>query len=57
MSRKEALRFLAKDFINFVKNDPQKEHAYEAWFSKLQLDLAKQIQYELESIPAVPKKP
>jgi hypothetical protein len=48
MSRKDAIRALAKDFVKFMEKEEQKEEAFKAWYSKLQLDLAKQIKYELE---------
>jgi len=50
MSRKEALRILAKDFVKFVSKEDNKEGAFNTWYSKLETDLAKQIKYELEQI-------
>lgn len=55
MSRKEAIRALAKDFIKFVQKEDDKEGAFNAWHSKLETDLAKQIKYELENLDAVDK--
>lgn len=48
MSRKDAIRALAKDFIKFVTKEDDKAGALNAWNLKLQEDLAKQIKYELE---------
>jgi hypothetical protein len=50
MSRKDAIRALAKDFIKFVTKEEDKTGAFNAWDAKLQTDLAKQIQYELENL-------
>lgn len=50
MSRKDAIRGLAKDFVKFVTKEDDKAGAFNAWYSKLQQDLAKQIQYELENL-------
>lgn len=49
MSRKDAIRVLAKDFIKFVQKEEEKKEAFNAWYAKLQIDLAKQIKYELEN--------
>ncbi len=52
MSRKEAIRALAKDFVKFVTKEENKDGAFDAWYAKFQADLAKQIQYELEQLNA-----
>lgn len=56
MSRKDAIRVLAKDFIKFVQKEEEKKEAFNAWYAKLQTDLAKQIKYELENYHGTPKK-
>jgi hypothetical protein len=50
MSRKDAIRDLAKDFIKFAQKEDNKNQAFTTWHNKLQSDLAKQIKYELENL-------
>ncbi len=56
MSRKEAIRVLAKDFVKFVQKEEDKEDAFNAWHNKLEMDMAKQITYELENMNSVDKR-
>ncbi len=53
MSRKDAIRCLAKDFVKFVEKEEQKDKAFDAWHAKLETDLARQIKYELENLHEV----